>query len=165
MRIEDVAQAIPSRLRPSTVRRSPRPGNRDPGRGRDLVARIGAVEPQLGKGGRMPRPRKRQRGLLASTAPPMPSVPMTMIGPAMFGQDLRQHDAEGAIAEKQSAPPRHNPASCLTESARGPRQGYRTGEGPIGQAERDQEVVRPGPGDRHDRQREKMSEGWRSILW
>ncbi|MCY1384226.1 hypothetical protein D9M69_724560 [compost metagenome] len=44
-----------------------------------------SIEPQLGKGGRMPRPRK-ESAASASTAPPIPSVPMTMIGPAMFGR-------------------------------------------------------------------------------
>ena len=41
--------------------------------------------PQLGNGGRMPRPRK-DSVASASTAPPMPSVPMTMIGPSMLGR-------------------------------------------------------------------------------
>ena len=44
-----------------------------------------SMEPQLGKGGRMPRPRKESEAS-ASTAPPMPSVPMTMIGPRMLGR-------------------------------------------------------------------------------
>ena len=41
--------------------------------------------PQLGKGGRMPRPRN-DSAASARTAPPMPSVPMTMIGPSMLGR-------------------------------------------------------------------------------
>ena len=58
--------------------------------------------PQLGKGGRMPSPRN-ESAASARMAPPMPSVPMTIERPEHVGQELRQHDAEVAVAQDACA--------------------------------------------------------------
>src|SRR4051812_45380824 len=77
----------PSRLRPSTVRKMASPGKTESHGAVVIWSRASdSMLPQLGKGGRIPRPRN-ERAASASTAPPMPSVPMTMIGPIMFGNN------------------------------------------------------------------------------
>src|SRR5262249_13030590 len=76
----------PSRFKPSTVKKMANPGNTDSHGAVVIWSRASdSMLPQLGYGGRMPRPRN-ERAASASTAPPMPSVPMTMIGPSMFGR-------------------------------------------------------------------------------
>ena len=76
----------PRRLRPSTVKKMARPGNTDShGAARIWSRASDSMLPQLGKGGRMPRPRN-DSAASARMAPPMPSVAITISGPRMLGR-------------------------------------------------------------------------------
>ena len=75
----------PSRLKPSTVKKIARPGNTDSHGAVVIWSRASdSMLPQLGNGGRMPRPRN-DSAASARIAPPMPSVAMTISGPRMLG--------------------------------------------------------------------------------
>src|SRR6185437_1513754 len=75
----------PSRLRPSTVRKIATPGKID-SHGTVLIwSRASeSMLPQLGKGGRMPRPRN-DSAASERIAVPMPSVAITISGPRILG--------------------------------------------------------------------------------
>src|SRR6478609_5962529 len=76
----------PRRFRPSTVMKMARPGKIEIHGAVVIWSRASDnMLPQLGKGGRIPNPRN-ESDASASTAPPMPSVPMTMIGPSILGR-------------------------------------------------------------------------------
>jgi hypothetical protein len=67
----------------------------------------------------------------------------------MFGQDLRDHDADVAVAEHFRG---LHVALRFQRQRRGAREP--AGERPVGQAERDQQRGEAGPEDRHDGERE-----------
>ena len=84
MRIEDVAEAVSIIARPAVVVIAT-PGKID-SHGTVLIwSRASeSMLPQLGKGGRMPRPRN-DSAASERIAVPMPSVAITISGPRMLG--------------------------------------------------------------------------------
>jgi hypothetical protein len=80
----------------------------------------------------------------------MPSVPMTMIGTDHVRQDLREHDAQVAIAERSCR--LHIALSCLTDSVEA--RAIRQVKDQLVRPSAISRLVRPGSEHGHDGQRE-----------
>ena len=130
----------PSRFSPSTVMKIARPGKTEIQGAVVIWSRASdSMLPQLGKGGRMPRPRNESARFGQNRAAHAERADDDD-RPQHVGQELRQHDAEVAVAQDLRG---LHVALALERQRRGAREA--AGEGPVGETERDQQrLVRPG---------------------